>query len=540
MNERAGATGRKIFKRLCQCVGLSSLVLIPSYNDLLSGGESARMHVPYSLANISIAQITDIIAVGVLLFAVRELTRRTRFYSATRLFVMMFAPSYLIERTRPLIPFAIPDGVIVLTGVLWAGVLLLIVLNAPVLYRHVIRIGDTIGIFFAVFGLISIGQLVWMIPWKPGSQEVIAEWSRTPQPPRVHPKIVWIVFDELSYDQLFEHRAHDLALPNFDGLRKESNLYTDVQPAGYKTVKVIPSLFTGRQIDDIKYRFSDRQIVRYADTGRWAQLTGTGTIFNDARKAGWRTAVVGWYNPYCSAYADALDSCYWTSEDPLGIDTAQGTSYWSNVQRPLKEIVTQIYSPELEGEQVCDFGVVQRVKSYLDLIEHARNVLESDQADFVFLHLPVPHPPAIWDRLNDQFDSKCGNSYVSSLALADHTLGNIVAILQRSPRWTDTTVVVQGDHSWRIKLWNSMAGWTDEDDQASRGEFDPRPALLIHNAGQVHPEVDGRALSLLFVHDALESVLEGKTVQSVTQRPGQTVPATTAVRRVSWVGASSR
>lgn len=540
MNERAGATGRQISKRLCQCIGLSSLVLIPNYNDLLSGGQSARMHVPYPLTNISIAQITDILAVGVLLFAVRELTRRTRFYPAARLFVMMFAPPYLIERTRLLIPFAITDGVIVLTGVLWAGVLLLIVLNSPVLYRHIIRIGDTIGIFFAVFGLISIGQLIWMIPWKPGSQEVTAEWSRTPQQPRVHPKIVWIVFDELSYDQLFEHRAHDLTLPSFDRLRKESNLYTDVQPAGYKTVKVIPSLLTGRLIDDIRYRFSDKQVVRYADTGRWAQLTGAGTIFNDARKSGWRTAIVGWYNPYCTVYGDALDSCYWTYEDPLGIDTAQGTSYWNNIQRPVKEIVTQIYSPELEREQVCDFGVVQRVKSYLDLIEHTQNVLEGDQADFVFLHLPVPHPPAIWDRLNDRFDNKCENSYVSSLALADHTLGNIVAILRRSPRWDDTTVVVQGDHSWRINLWNSMAGWTDEDDQASRDEFDPRPALLIHNAGQTQPETDGRALSLLFVHDALEDVLQGKTAQPVTQRPAQTVPATAVVRRVSSAGASSR
>ena len=540
MNERTGAAWRRISKRLCQCIGLSSLVLIPCYNDLLSGGQSARMHVPYPLANISFAQITDIVVVGVFLFALRELTRRTRFYPAARLFVMMFAPPYLIERTRPLIPFVITDGVIILTGVLWAGVLLLIVLNSPVLYRHIIRLGDTIGIFFAVFGLISIGQLVWMIPWKPGSQKITAEWSRTPQQPRVHPKIVWIVFDELSYDQLFEHRAHDLTLPSFDRLRNESALYTDVQPAGYKTVKVVPSLLTGRLIDDIKYRFSNKQMVHYADTGRWDQLEGAGTIFSDARKSGWRTAVVGWYNPYCTVYGDALDSCYWAYEDPLGIDTAQGTSYWNNVQRPLKEIVTQIYSPELEREQVCDFGVVQRVKSYLDLIERAQEVLEGDQADFVFLHLPVPHPPAIWDRLNDQFDNKCENSYVSSLALADHTLGKIVTVLQQSPRWADTTVVVQGDHSWRINLWNSMAGWTDEDDQASRDEFDPRPAVLIHNAGQMQQETDGRALSLLFVHDALEDVLQGKTVQPVKQRPEQAAPAKAVASKLSSADASSR
>jgi hypothetical protein len=414
--------------------------------------------------------------------------------------------------------------------VLWAGVLLLIVLNFPVLYRHIIRVGDAIGIFFAAFGLISIAQLIWVIPSKPGAQEIKAAWSGVPSQPRAHPKIVWIVFDELSYNQLFEHRAHDLSLPSFDGLRKESSLYTDVQPAGYKTLMVLPSLLTGRQIDGVKYRYSNKQFVHYAHSHRWDQLTGAQTIFNDARNSGWRTAVVGWYNPYCTVYGDALDSCYWTYEDPLGIDTAQGANFWGNVRRPLKEIAAQMYSPGLEAEQVCDFGVAQRVKSYLELVKHTHNVLEGDQADFIFLHLPIPHPPAIWDRLNDRFESKCGNSYVDSLALADHTLGDIVAILQRSPRWKDTTVVVQGDHSWRTKLWDSIAGWTDEDDRASHGEFDPRPAVLIHNPGQTLPETDGRPLSLLFVHDTLEDVLRDKAVRPVTPLPAQTAPEGATVR----------
>jgi hypothetical protein len=127
---------------------------------------------------------------------------------------------------------------------------------------------------------------------------------------------------------------------------------------------------------------------------------------------------------------------------------------------------------------------------------------------------------------------------MDNLALADRTLGSLMAILQQSPRWKETTVIVQGDHSWRIMLWDWLPAWTEDDDQASRSEFDPRPALLIHNAGQTQPETDGRALSLLFVHDALEDVLQGKAVQPVTQRPAETAPAGAAVRRVSGAGAS--
>ena len=504
-----------MIKRLLQCIGLSSLIFIVGYNDLLSGGESARMHVTYPLAMICLSQIADILAVGVVLFIARELLRRTRYYPWGRLCVMIFAPPYIVERTRQLLPIAMTDGMIILAGVLWAGVLLFIVLNFPAWYRHLVRLGDAIGVFFAVFGLLNLAQLIWIIPSKPGLQQISAAWSRGPQAPRVHPKVVWIVFDELSYDQLFEHRAHDLTLPNFDALYKESDVYTDVQAAGYKTFKVLPSLVTGKLIDDVKYQFSNKQIVHYADANRWSQLTGSETIFQDARRAGWRTAVVGWYNPYCGVYGDALDHCYWTYEDPLGIDTLQGTSFWANAKRPLKEIATQMYSPDLAVAQICDFGVVQRVKSYQELMQHTQDVLGNDQADFIFLHLPVPHPPAIWDRLNDQFDTTCGNSYVDNLALADRALGKVMAMLRQSPRWNDTTVVVQGDHSWRVKLWQGMPGWTEEDDQASRDKFDPRPALLIHNASQTQPVIDGRPLSLLFAHDALEDVLQGKVAHPV-------------------------
>ena len=527
-------------KRLLQCIGLSSLIFIVGYNDLLSGGESARMHVTYSLATICMAQIADILGVGLILFIARELLRRTRYYPWARLCVIIFAPPYLVERTRQLLPIAVTDGLILLGAAIWTAVVLLIVLNFPVWYRRVVRIGDAIGVFFAVFGLLSLVQLIWIIPSKPGLQQISAAWSRGPQSPRLHPKIVWIVLDELSYDQLFEHRAHDLTLPNFDELYQESNVYTNVRPAGYKTLMVLPSLLTGRLIDDLKYRFNNQQIVHYADVNRWSQLTGEETIFRDARRMGWRTAAVGWYNPYCNVYGDALDNCYWTYEDPLGIDTLQGTSFWGNAKRPLREITVQMYSPQLAAEQICNFGVVQRVKSYQELMQHTQDLLESDQADFVFLHLPVPHPPAIWDRLNDQLDTKCGNSYVDNLALADRTLGKIMAMLRQSPRWNDTTVVVQGDHSWRIKLWQGLAGWNEKDNQASRGEFDPRPALLIHHAGQTTLQADGRALSLLFVHDALEEVLRGNPVQPVTQPPAPAAPAPAGVRQASWVGVSSK
>jgi hypothetical protein len=55
-----------MLKKLCQCIGLSSLILVVNYGDLLGGGADVRMHTPFPLARICYAQIADILVVALL------------------------------------------------------------------------------------------------------------------------------------------------------------------------------------------------------------------------------------------------------------------------------------------------------------------------------------------------------------------------------------------------------------------------------------------------------------------------------------------
>ncbi len=74
-------------------------------------------------------------------------------------------------------------------------------------------------------------------------------------------------------------------------------------------------------------------------------------------------------------------------------------------------------------------------------------------------------------------------------------------------------MIVEGDHSCRIELWQGQPTWTEEDDQASHeGVFDPRPALLIHQAGQTQPKINGSAWPLIKVHEVAEQVVRGEAV----------------------------
>ncbi|HEY4380747.1 MAG TPA: sulfatase-like hydrolase/transferase [Acidobacteriaceae bacterium] len=499
-----------MLKRLCQCVGLASLILVGNYGDLLGGGADVRMHTPFSVAEICYAQIVDILLVALLLFIILSIAARTRFYPWIRLLAAIVIPPYLIQRTQSFFPFDLIEGLVLILLVAWAGVLLLLLLRFPKWYRRLMRVGSAVAASLIVFALCSFSQLLWVARWTPAPNEIAAAWETSPQPPRQHPLLVWIVFDELSYDQVFEHRARDLNLPNFDALRSRSTLFTDTQPAGYHTVKIIPSLLTGKIVDGIRYNFHNRLWVRHEEDHSWGPINGAQTLFADAQQAGWRTAAVGWYNPYCSIYSDAIQNCYWTNHDMFDGLMAQQAPFWTNVYTPLAQVVRELKSPARADRDLCTFDVRHRYQTETDLQQHAFQLLHTDQADFVFLHFAIPHSPNIWSRINGDYTQYCDSSYIDNLALVDRVLGRVVSTLQASPRWGNTTLIVQGDHGWRIDAWNWLPAWTEEDDAASRGVFDQRPALLIHQSGQSQPNVVAKPWPIVQVHSVVEQALHNQ------------------------------
>ena len=497
-------------KRICQCLGLASILLAMNYGDLLGGGADVRMHVPFALVGICVAQLADIFLLTLVLFAIFAPLSRTRVYPVIRLLLVILIPPYILFRLQEEIPYASVNGVLTIFFIVWGVSVLFLYLRLQGWYRKLIRFGDAAGVFLFVFAVCSILQMFVVMLWKPGPYQHLAAWSKAGQPPREHPRLVWIVFDELSFDQTFGHRSRELQMPNFDALRNESTLFTNTQTIGARTVKIIPSLLSGNVVDDTRFSFNNSFKVHYVGKHGWHPLDGNGTVFADAQKQGWRTAAVGWYNPYCTIYAGAIDDCYAMNLDRIDGDMAQRDPLWKNIYSPLAGLVREVKAPARDDRDSCTYDVRQRLKTFLDLQQHATQVLQTDQADFVFLHLPVPHSPNIWSRNTDSFTTFCDSSYLDNLALADRTLGQIMAQLQSSPRWKDTTVIVQGDHSWRMYLWNNQPTWTAEDDAITRNGFDSRPALLIHRAGQTTPETETSRWLLIKVHDFVEQVFQHK------------------------------
>ncbi len=82
-------------------------------------------------------------------------------------------------------------------------------------------------------------------------------------------------------------------------------------------------------------------------------------------------------------------------------------------------------------------------------------------------------------------------------------------LLRSQPRWAATTLIVQGDHSWRTKMWRPLPGWSSEDERISHnGQWDSRPVLLIHAAGQANAQTVTATTNLMIVHDFVASEIQ--------------------------------
>ncbi|MFT4111162.1 sulfatase-like hydrolase/transferase [Silvibacterium sp.] len=370
---------------------------------------------------------------------------------------------------------------------------------------------------FAVNGLRTLLLLLgicifWMLPELVALslQHTRAEaetFSRNvPHVPSPHRRVIWALFDELSWNLTFDQRWPGLDLPNFDQLRAQSVSFPNLQPAGFYTEQVVPSLLLGKPIEEV--RSTPQGWLQYRPTahGSWQSFQGEQTLFADAHRQGWTTGLAGIYNPYCRLLPSQLDVC-WSQLLPFADHMSPDQSTFSNVMAPIHASwVRSVQHPEQKSE--THDGVTA-------ILREANTLIANEDVDFVFLHLPLPHPPGEFDRRTGRIRS--GGSYLDNLALADQVLGSLRQEIARTGSAGQTTLVVSSDHSWRIPLWRFERFWTEEDETLARSQnyvFDPRPVLMVSFPGESAGLGVKSSLPLLDMHEMLEEILSGRIASS--------------------------
>ncbi|MGA9720729.1 MAG: sulfatase-like hydrolase/transferase, partial [Acidobacteriaceae bacterium] len=327
-------------------------------------------------------------------------------------------------------------------------------------------------------------------PWHPGE-----------------PRIVWVLFDELSYDQVFDHRETALDLPAFTSFRQESVSFSQLAPIGDRTELIIPSLFLGRPIAQVKSNRRGALLLRSSPGVMWQSFTPEDTVFAEAQRQGWGTGVAGWYNPYCRILATVLDRCYWTHREfAFGgrfNRLSSQRSVWANARDGLPLI------PQIENAWGHTSSNQSHRVDYRNLLGEAKSLISDENIRFAFVHLPVPHPPGIFadpaQRIGERED------YLGNLILADRALAELRAAIAKTSAASDTIFIISSDHSWRVSTWRGAPGWTKAEERATGGGiFDPRPVLMVHFPGQNKPEQIDRPQSETIVHDLLLDLIAGK------------------------------
>lgn len=320
-----------------------------------------------------------------------------------------------------------------------------------------------------------------------------------PSQPTPHRRIIWVLFDEMSYDQSFDHRWPGLQMPNFDQLRAESVNFSDVQPDGYFTRVVVPSLLLGQPVNAVRSSSAGYLSLRSSPHASWRRFNPGATLFADAKRMGWTTGIMSWAFPDCRIMPQQLDSC-WMQLVPYNTDhLSQERSTWENVTVPVRAIFARLEHHPLHDGMTA----TQWLNPMLDAGER---LAANDGVDFVFIHLPLPHPVGIYHRKTGKIGY--GGSYIDNLALSDKVLGELEATIAKTPSASMTTLVVSSDHSWRVPMWRGKSGWTREDEAASRdGYFDPRPVLLVHFPGETTGATMSKPFPILKEHDFFETLL---------------------------------
>jgi len=500
-------------------LGISSTVFLDALALLTSPEHLLIYHLSGTPSAIFVPVIADVLILAAACFAaflgVREGTAPDRVLWS--MFLCIY-PWIVIKNCCVIFGVRESHGTSIAIFVLCGSAFLLLTLvrseAADRRFAQIREFGMTVLVAAGIVGALALLETSWFaIKARHLNDQTVAD--RMPRPVNIarHGRVLWIVLDELAYRQLYENRLPGLQLPAFDRFRAESTVFSNVQAAGIQTEIVLPALMTGDAVDRV--RSSADGILSIHDVHGWHTFDQRNTVFADADALGYRTSVVGWFNPYCRILPAVLDSCYW-----VNYSIAEGFTSDRSLTPNLLHAAMYLAAKLLPSHGPRRLDVredgEEHIREFVEL-NHASDAALSDRRnDFLFLHMPVPHPAGIWDRQTGQFaiDHSC---YVDNLALANVYLAHVRRLLEANGQWDSMTIIVMGDHGWRTKqTWNGSAGWNHDDQIASDGgRFDSRPAYLVKLPHQHTSAIVQAAFPAVRTRSLLDQILLGRITTPV-------------------------
>ena len=236
----------------------------------------------------------------------------------------------------------------------------------------------------------------------------------------------------------------------------------------------MPALLTGRLVAAVKPDGPGELQLTYHGQNTSVGWSQEQDIFAATRRLGLNAAVVGWYHPYCRVIGDRLTKCFWQPASqaihPERFSLATTTLFQESELLQLLPFTGSVRERIQRIQQLQPDYRAVHLADYQALVGPAAQLAADPDVNLAFVHLPVPHPPYVFDRNSGKWNTNGELSYLDNLALADQTLGKLRTAMERNGTWDTTTIVVSSDHWWRTEYWDVRKPIWSRADDSYRGE----------------------------------------------------------------------
>jgi hypothetical protein len=485
--DRRRSTRRERTLDLLACLSVATLCFSQARREALFFTDWGFYNRAPLAAPVLVALLLNIVGLTVIGFLGVQAIRRVRRPAWRRLAALTAAATLLIALNFVRMTHETVDRWTDAIGRPGLLALTVLMLAASLGWPHrALRLIRGLALGASPLAVLTLGHALWMF------LELAAGpvWRRADPAPlgRAPPslrRVVWLVLEELDQRITFEARPTGLELPELDRLRRQS-LYADAArpPAGTSEVSM-PALIIGRPVvavtpvspHDLELTFSD---------GKAARWSAHPNVFARARAMGYDTAVIGWHLPYPRVLGSSLGLADWRASDTH--EQARGDTVSQALWNQWGSLTPPAHARRLVSQRAAELGEV------------AMRTAADGRFGLVLLHLPVPRPPGIYDRVTGRLTpwnfTGAGGGYLDNLALADRMIADLRRGLQRAGLADRTWLVVSGAQWWR----------------ASRrydGQVDHRVPFLVR------PPDGGRAahvdavFNTLATHDLVLAILRG-------------------------------
>jgi len=379
-------------------------------------------------------------------------------------------------------------------GVLALAVVLAVtgLLAAYFLYRPLTRIAVGAMRVLFPFAVVTIGQGLWgTMQYNPAP--FVAQAAAQPLATGKPQRVIWMLFDEMDQNLAFDMRDRNVAMPEFDRLRKESLYAAQAYPPGPETPVSMPSYISGRRVKSVDVLGPSTLRLHYMGSQETVDWKEAPNLFRKAGEAGFNGAIIGWFHPYCRVMGSAVVNCQWW-EMAMQYNSMSESLPGLMIDQARSLVETTLFSPF--GQSLSSKS---HVATYHKILEASLRDAVNRDLGLVLAHFPTPHAPHIFDRKTGQFTRKNSSEqgYWDSLVLADRTLGAMRAAMEKAGVWDSSAVLVTSDHSNRTPLVDKA---------------DTRIPFLLKPAGSKEGLEYGEAFNTVLAHDLMLAMLNGQVV----------------------------